>query len=86
MTDWELLENNGTYVWLLKMKLTQNFEKKKRSGAVRKSGIVSPCRVCHLPSPHTYREVQRTMFSCTQHVVFLKIYPDLTLVLGIYHV
>ena len=28
MTDWELLENNGTYVWLLKMKLTQNFEKK----------------------------------------------------------
>ena len=59
MTDWELLENNGTYVWLLKMKLTQNFEKKKRSGAVRKSGIVSPCRVCHLPSPHTYREVSK---------------------------
>lgn len=59
MTDWELLENNGTYVWLLKNETYLKFREKKRGGAVRKSGIVSPCRVCHLPSPHTYREVSK---------------------------
>ena len=58
MTDWELLENNRTYVWLLKNETHLEISrKKKRSGAVRKSGIVRPCRVCHLPSLHPYREV-----------------------------
>ena len=29
MTDWELLENNGTYVWLLKNETHLKFREKK---------------------------------------------------------
>lgn len=31
MTDWELLENNGTYVWLLKNETHLKISRKKKT-------------------------------------------------------